>query len=117
MSIKPILALGKLWLLFLLVSNPVAARTIAACSDQDSKTETFFKAGDSVHKDGLQPQAPSVRIISEQHAKPLSLGWPVTEYENACLVLGYTGNTVFLLQDVNRCESVSRFLFPYHIFW
>ncbi len=119
MSIKQFLAFGKLYLLLLLLSNPVAAKTVMANNDvQNSKSVSFFNAEDVFHKDGLQPQVPSVRIISEHHAKPISFGYTAFSYDDSVrLVLGYVGPTQVLLQDANRCESVSRFLFPYHFFW
>lgn len=118
MAVKQLLAFGKL-LLLLLLSNPVAAKTVMANKDcQESKVVTVFEADDVVHKDGLQPQAPSVRVISEHHAKPISFGYTALFYDGSVsLVLGYVGSTQVLLQDANRCESVSRFLFPYHFFW
>jgi len=119
MSVKPLLAFGKLWLLLLLLSNPVAAKTIMADdSAQDAKTVTLLKADEVIHKDGLQPQVPSVRIISEHHAKPINFGYAaLSDDDSASLVLGYVGSTQVLLQDANRCESVSRLIFPYHFFW
>ncbi len=118
MSKKQFLALGKLWLLLLLLSNSVAAKTALVDNVQDSKSVLLFNAENVVHKDGLQPQVPSVRIISEHQAKPISFGFAALSYADSIrLVLGYVGPTQVLLQDANRCESVSRFLFPYHFFW
>ena len=118
MSAKQILVLGRLWVL-LLFSNGAIANTLMPFEyNQDSKAVTLYQTEDAIHKDSLQPQVPSVRILSEHQAKPLSLGYPVSEYnESTSLVLGYVGPTQVLLQDANRCESVSRFLFPYHFFW
>lgn len=118
MSAKQFIVLGKL-LVLLLFSNGAFANTLMPFEgSQDSKAVMLYQTGDTLHKDGLQPQVPSGRILSEHQAKPFSLGYPVFEYdESTRLVLGYVGPTVVFLQDANRCESVSRFLFPYHFFW
>ena len=119
MSVKQLLTFGKLWLLLLLMSNSVVAKTVMPnqiC--QDAKAVALYKADGVVHKDGLQPKTLSFRIISEHHAKPIGFGYAPVSYAAAvCIVLCHVGPTQVLLQDVNRCESVSRFLFPYHFFW
>lgn len=119
MDTKQFLALRKLWLLLLLLSNIAVAHTsmvIEPC--QESKTVTLFEAETSLHKEGLQPQIPSFRIISEHHAKPISFGYPELFYDADChFVTKSVGLIQVFLQDVNRCESVSPFLFPYHFFW
>lgn len=118
MSAKQFIVLGKLWVLLLLGNGPFANTVMSFDKAQQSKAVTLFEAEDTLHKEGLQPQIPSVRIISEHQAKPISFGYPELAYEvNIGLALGFTGPTQVLLQDANRCESVSRFLFPYHFFW
>ena len=115
---KQILALGKLWLLLLLMSNGAVANTSVPESTSEKKTETFLKTGQTLHKDGLQPEVLSVRVLLEHPAKSISFGYAVVnDYPSSNLVCIYAGPTVLLVQDTNRCESVSRFLFPYHFFW
>ena len=119
MDAKLFLALPKLWLLLLLLSNIAVANTsmvVKPC--QESKTVTLFEAETSLHKEGLQPQLPSFRIISEHHAKPISFGHSELFYDfDSRLIPESVGLIQVFLQDVNRCENVSRFLFPYHFFW
>ncbi|WP_284652415.1 hypothetical protein [Flavobacterium terrisoli] len=118
MSAKQFIVLGKLWVLLLFGNSAFANTVMPFGEQQESKAVTLYKAVETLHKDGLQPQVPSVRIISEQQAKSFSLGYPVIGlYESVRLVPGYVGPTVVLLQDADRCKSVSRFLFPYHFFW
>lgn len=118
MSLKQFIVLGKLWVL-LLFGNGAFANIVLPCNDISvSIAVAVFETEDSLHKEGLQPQIPSIRIISEHQAKPVVFGYFALSYEtNVSLVLGYSGPTQVLLQDANRCESVSRFLFPHHFFW
>ncbi len=118
MSAKQFIRYSKLLVLLLFSNGAIANSVISLEHSRDSKTVVLYQAEDSLHKDGLQPQVPSVRIISDHHAKPISFGYPALSYvDGGSLVLGYVGTTQVLLQDANRCESVSRFLFPYHFFW
>ncbi|WP_333600244.1 hypothetical protein [Flavobacterium sp.] len=118
MSVKQCIAFSKLWVLLLCFSNLVVAKTPAVDKHlQDTQTEAFLKAGYSLSKDLLQPQTFS-RVLSEHSVTPLPLGCAVLQYdEKLRLILGYKGTTVLLVQDADRCESVSHFLFPYHFFW
>ncbi|TBX69140.1 hypothetical protein EZL74_07105 [Flavobacterium silvisoli] len=119
MSAKKILLLGIVWLLLLLFSNLTVANTAMVIAPKGSKEVSLFKAGHSFTKDLLQPQGLSTaRLTSEQVAKPMPFGYTVLQYDEITrLVLGFLGTTTAVLQDTNRCESVSRLLFPYHFFW
>lgn len=118
MSAKQYIVLGKLWVLLLLSNGAFAYNVLPFDPVPCSKAVSVFETEDTLHKEGLQPQIPSVRIISEHQAKPIVLGYNAIYYEvRVGLALGYAGTTQVLLQDANRCESVSRFLFPYHFFW
>jgi hypothetical protein len=119
MSAKRLLALGKIWVLLLLFSTMAVAKTAMMVAPETSKEVSLFKAGHSFTKDLLQPQALSTAGVTTEHAaKPMPFGYAVLEYaESTRLGLGYVGTTTTVLQDANRCESVSRLLFPFHIFW
>ncbi len=119
MSAKKILILGKVWLLLLLFSNILAAKPVLDTEIKSTQEVSLFKAGHSFTKDILQPQGLSTaRLASEQVAKPMPFGYAVLQYDEITrLVLGYVGTTTTVLQDTNRCESVSRLLFPFHFFW
>ena len=118
MLAKQFIVLGKLWVLLLFGNLALANMVLPIDKVQQCKTVTLFETEDSIHKEGLQPQIPSVRILTEHQSKPISFGYPELIYEvNVDLVKGFTGLTQVLIQDANRCESVSRFLFSYHFFW
>jgi hypothetical protein len=119
MLAKRFLALGKIGVLLLLFSNLVVAKSAMVVAPQDSKEVSLFNAGHSFTKDLLQPQGVSTAgVASEQAAKPMPFGYAALAYDESIrLVLGYVGTTTEVLQDANRCESVSRLLFPFHIFW
>lgn len=119
MLAKRFLAWGKVWVLLLLFSNLVVAKSAVVIAPNTSKEVSLFKAGHSFAKDLLQPQALSTAGIASEHAaKPMPFGYAALAYdENTRLVLGFVGTTTVVLQDTNRCESVSRLLFPFHIFW
>ena len=118
MSVKPYIALAKLWLLLLLVSNTAVAGNTASTQDLASKPVTIFDASETLHKNMLQPQAMSLRVLSEHTIKPISFGdfvFPATPI--SATTYQFTKPTVAFSQDADRCESVSRLLFPFHVFW
>jgi len=119
MLAKRFLALGKIGVLLLLFSNLAVANSAMVITPETAKEVSLFKAGHSFTKDLLQPQGLSTAGATSEHAaKPMPFGFAVLEYAASTrLVLGYVGTTTVILQDANRCESVSRLLFPYHIFW
>ncbi|MCF6129306.1 hypothetical protein L1S35_06445 [Flavobacterium sp. AS60] len=119
MSAKKFIGFGLLLSLLLLFSFSVTARTaIAANESSDNRKETFHKADHSFHKNMLQPQVMQVTVMPEHSAKPLAVAYS-TLYcsESINLSLQPTRQANVFIQDVNRCESVSRLLFPFHYFW
>lgn len=118
MSAKKFIGFGKLLALLLLISCSVSAKTFTANEIQKKGTVTLNKAEDSIHKNMLQPQTAYVSISNEHLAKPMSFGYVALFFnEGAVSTLNPIGKTATFLQDADRCESVSRLLFPFHNFW
>lgn len=118
MSAKKFIGFGTLLALLLLISGSVSAKSFAANEMQEKGTFTLNQAEDSIHKNMLQPQTVSVGISSEHLAKPIPLGYAALLFnENSFSTVKPIGKTTTFLQDADRCESVSRLLFPFHIFW
>ncbi|MCF6131677.1 hypothetical protein [Flavobacterium wongokense] len=118
MSIKKFMMFGKLLTLVLLISSSVSAKSFIANGFQDEGTVTINNAGQSFHKNMLQPQLVHVNVTTEHTVKPISLGYTALLFnEKTSLTLKPSGPTSLILQDVDRCESVSKLLFPFHYFW
>lgn len=104
--------------LLLLISSSVSAKSFIAHDFQDNQTENLNKAAHSFHENMLQPQVVHVSITSEHSGKPVHTALNDLFYsESNHLVLQPLGQTNVVLQDANRCESVSKLLFPFHVFW
>ncbi|WP_162126107.1 hypothetical protein [Flavobacterium phycosphaerae] len=119
MFAKRFIALVKIGVLLLLVSNFAVAKTVGPISDaQETKTVMLVKGKHALTKELLQPQVLTVRTGVEPTAKPMPAGYvAITSDDELTLAINAVGTTTILLQDVNRCQSVSLLLFPYHIFW
>lgn len=117
MSAKKLILLAKILLLFLLTSNPAAAKTAIHNNDVSGK-EALCKSGHSFHQNMLQPQTVHFSIANEHQLKPVSLGYAALFLqEQLSFAVNPRSKTTTILQDTNRCESVSRLLFPFHNFW
>lgn len=117
MSAKKFILLAKVLLMLLLISNPVAAKTAIHNNDVSGK-QALCKSGHSFHKNMLQPQTVHFSIANEHQLKPISLGYAALFLpEQLSFTVNLRSKTTTILQDTNRCESVSRLLFPFHNFW
>ncbi|MGL2966693.1 hypothetical protein [Flavobacterium sp. XGLA_31] len=119
MGTKRFLAWGKIGVLLLLWSTMAVAKTVVPGSlAPETKALTLVKGKPVLAKELLQPQVLLVRVGVEHAAKPMPSGDVVL---TGSLILSravhYSGTATTVLQDVDRCESVSRYLFPYHFFW
>ncbi|WP_136151309.1 hypothetical protein [Flavobacterium sangjuense] len=116
MSTKKFIGFVSLLLLF---SFSVTARTVITVNESsDNRKETFHKADHSLHKNMLQPQVMQITVLPEHSAKPLPFAYSaLCCSESINLSLQPTRQANVFIQDVNRCESVSRLLFPFHYFW
>lgn len=119
MSIRKFIALGKLLSLLLFVSYSVAAKVPIAVNElQDAGKLTFEKTEHSFHENMLQPKVAHVGMTSEHSIKTVNSSYLGLLFSDSItLQLLSVGQTQIILQDVDRCESVSRLLFPFHYFW
>lgn len=119
MSTKKFIVFGKMLTLLLLISYSVSAGTTSATNHlQDNPIENLNKAEHSFHKNMLQPQVVHVSMLPEHSVKPVQAAYSDLFYsESNSLLLQPTEQTNLVLQDADRCESVSRLLFPFHSFW
>ncbi|MGC4041156.1 MAG: hypothetical protein QM710_10315 [Flavobacterium sp.] len=119
MPIKKFISFGQLLALLLLFGFTAAAKPAVAKNEFHEKGAlSLNKIENSFHKNMLQPQVVHVNMVTEDSVKPISSGYAVLFfYENTALSLPLTGQTNQTLQDCNRCESVSKLLFPFHYFW
>ena len=119
MSTKKFLSFGKILALLMLISYSVTAKSVSFTNEfQEHKTLSLNKSADSFHKNMLQPQVAHVSMMMEHPFKLVNpiVGVLFTGYATDLLSLP-TAQTNVILQDVNRCKSVSPLLFPYHFFW
>ena len=116
---RKFIGFGKLFVLLLLISfSASAGTTITVTESHDKQTGMVDKAGHSFHKNMLQPQAAHVSMVPEQSVKPILNSYSAFFYTGStCLPLHPTGQAKLFIQDEDRCESVSRLLFPFHSFW
>jgi hypothetical protein len=85
---------------------------------QHQHKTTFSNSADSFHKNMLQPQMANVNVTSEHPVKQVNFGDGIIFCDRKFGFLQQpSGQLCFILQDVNRCENVSRLLFPHHFFW
>jgi hypothetical protein len=118
MSTKKFLAFGTLLALLLLTGFSVIAKTVGNTEFQEQQTKNLNKTAHTFHKNMLQPQVVHITIMPEHSVKPVNPGFGVFFYsDTTLLLLQPTPQVNVILQDENRCESVSHFLFPYHFFW
>lgn len=119
MALRKFIAFGKLLALLLLFSGTAVARPLAAQEDfREKGALSLNKAEQAFHKNMLQPQVVHVSIASEDSVKPITPGYAALLFhDNASLLKQTAGQANEILQDADRCESVSRLLFPFHYFW
>lgn len=119
MALRKFIAFGKLLALLLLFSSTAVAKPLATKKDFHEKgTLALNKAEQAFHKNMLQPQVVHVSTASEDSVKPITPGYAALLFhENAVLLQQTTGQANEILQDADRCESVSKLLFPFHYFW
>jgi hypothetical protein len=102
--------------ILLLFSNGVTSSNISVVENPHQKETTFHK--NSLHQTAfIQPQA-GFSICSNR----VDSFYPAKINRNFEFTIVKTGQVSGITkpafsQDVNRCESVSLLLFPYHIFW
>lgn len=113
------LSFVKILALLLLASCSVVAKNGNAANEfQQHQSLKLNKTADNLHKNMLQPQVVHVSILTEHPVKPIASGLGI-------LFIGFQSHLLLqptllaneILQDADRCESVSKFLFPYHFFW
>ena len=119
MFTKKPLTFGKILALLLLISFSVVSKAAVTTNEFQNQRKVSVSATDySFHKNMLQPQVVHVSMVLEHSAKPLQSGAAVLFYSDIIsLPLQPLGQIQVSLQDVNRCESVSKLLFPFHYFW
>lgn len=119
MSTKRFITLGKLLALLLFISYSVSGKVSIATNEfQDTRKVTVDKSEHSFHKNMLQPQVVHVSIMPEHSLKTVQSSYlALLLNDSITLQFEPVGQTQSILQDVNRCESVSRLLFPFHCFW
>ncbi len=119
MSTKKFLSFGKILALLMLISYSVTAKSVRLSNEfQENRALTLSKPADNFHRNMLQPQVVHVSMVIEHSVKLVhpNAGILFTAYDTNLLSLP-TAQTHVILQDVNRCKSVSPLLFPYHFFW
>ncbi|MDI1318413.1 hypothetical protein [Flavobacterium sp.] len=119
MSTKKFLAFGKILALLMLISYSVVAKSVSSTNElQDPRPLSLNKPADSFHKNMLQPQVVHVSMMMEHSIKLVNptVGILFIGCDTDLLSMP-TAQTHVILQDVNRCKSVSPLLFPYHFFW
>lgn len=118
MSTRRFISFVKLLALLLFVSFSVTAKTDMVTNEFPQKKVLFGKTEHSFHKNMLQPQVVHVTVATEHSIKPISpVYFGFLSNVNISLVPCSLGRTSSIFQDVDRCESVSRLLFPFHNFW
>jgi hypothetical protein len=119
MITRKFITFAKVLTLLLLVSFSVGAKTTVVVNETTEKGNlSLNKASHSYHQNMLQPQVVHVSITSEHSVKPISIGYAAFLFsERPALIIHPVGQSKELLQDTDRCESVSRLLFPFHYFW
>ena len=114
-----LLSFAKIFALLLLLSYSVSAKTGNTSVElEKNQPLNLTKSSGNLHQNMLQPQVVHVSILPEHSVKPITSGFGIlfVGYQSD-LLLRPTAQATEILQDVDRCESVSKFLFPYHFFW
>lgn len=119
MSLRKSILFGKLLVLLFLMGNMAAAKPTSAKNGFSAKGSlSLNKTGEALHKNMLQPRAVHVGTTAENTVKPINHGFAAFSFnESTFLILQPSGRAKEILQDANRCESVSKLLFPFHYFW
>lgn len=115
MSFKLLLLQIKFCAVLLLFSSFSKANAIAIVKE-GARTE--LKSNFSFHKESLQQETYQLGVKFERTSVVKmfqNLGFFTSDFIESSF---FRIENLFLdIQDVNRCQSVSIFLFPYHFFW
>lgn len=116
---RKLIGFGKLFALLLLFSFSASAGTpIDVSQSHNKRTVTLDKAAHSFHNNMLQPQVAHVNSMPEQSVKPILSSYSAFfDTGSTYLPVQPTGRAKLFVQDADRCEGVSRLLFPFHTFW
>lgn len=125
MHLRKFISFGKLLALLLLISYTAVAKPTVSKNELPekgalnlSKTEHCHAEPVEAHKNMLQPQVVHLSTGSEDSVKPITSAYVALPfYGTASFSLQATGQANQILQDADRCESVSKLLFPFHYFW
>lgn len=119
MRLRKFITFGKLLALLLLISNiAVAKPTIAKNGLPEKGALSLNKTEQAFHKNMLQPQVVHFSTGSEDSVKPITPGYATLFFDGTASFLQQAaGQANQILQDADRCESVSKLLFPFHYFW
>ncbi|SCX82740.1 hypothetical protein [Flavobacterium caeni] len=111
--LKPILFLLALFLaLFFFAERPAPNNRVLPIDSLPSLSK------EHMHTDGFVPTETARTVVAKAKAFSFSPARLVDFTDcrlDAAPVFGTAGK--LLTQDINRCQSVSRLLFPYHLFW
>ncbi len=119
MLTRKFLTFSKIFTLLLLISGSMAAKSVRTVNEfQQQPKESLNKTESGLHTNMLQPHVIHVNAIPEHLLKQVHSGFGILFFSDTnLLLLQPLLPTKVILQDVNRCESVSQLLFPYHFFW
>ncbi len=119
MDLRKFITFSKILALLLLISTSANAKsTVAKNEFNPKKALNFNKDEQAFHRNMLQPQTAHISVGTEDSVKPINSGYfALLLSENVSSATQYIGHTNEILQDANRCESVSKLLFPFHYFW
>lgn len=119
MLTKKYLSFLQLLTLLLLTTYSVAGTSMGTTAlVQRPSTENLNDSESDFHRNMLQQQVVHLTAQPEQGGKLLHSGFGILPVSSTHFsAVQPTTSATTILQDVNRCESVSRLLFPYHFFW
>ena len=111
--IKYSIILASLIALFVLGSSPTATPVVKSISK-----EQRLQTAESIKSVGLiQSIAENQQQVVSKESKTSFSTYFLHSVEVPSLFVIRTFTPFLAQQDINRCESVSKLLFPYHIFW
>ena len=111
--IKHSVILASLITLFVLGLTPTATPVVKSISK-----EQRLQSVESIKSVGLiQSIAENQQQVVSKESKTSFLSYFLHLIDVPTLVVIRTFTPFLAQQDINRCESVSKLLFPYHIFW
>lgn len=86
--------------------------------DKVSTQKQQFNSADSIQSVGLIQtiSAGQTQVVVKENKSSFS-NFFINLLEKPALLVGSTFTPSLTQQDINRCESVSKLLFPYHFFW